>query len=110
MNKQINAVEASILRKNARAIFLDVREASELAICTIEDALHIPLGKIPERYDTLPKDQPVVVFCHHGMRSMNAQHFLISKGFDNITNMHGGIHAWSSEVDSQVAQYHGIFI
>ena len=105
MNKQISAVEASILRKDEGAVFLDVREPSELTICNIEDALHIPLGEIPDRCDTLPKDQPVVVFCHHGMRSLNAQNFLTSKGFDNIINMQGGIHAWSLDVDSQVAQY-----
>lgn len=105
MNKQINAVEASILRKDEGAVFLDVREASELAICKIEGALHIPLGEIPDRYNTLPKDQPIVIFCHHGMRSLNAQNFLISKGFDNIINMQGGIHAWSLDVDSQVAPY-----
>ena len=105
MNKQISAAEASILRKDEGAVLLDVREASELAICKIEDALHIPLGEIPDRYETLPKDQPIVVFCHHGMRSLKVQNFLISKGFDNIINMQGGIHAWSSDVDSQVAQY-----
>ena len=104
MNKQISAVEASILRKNEEATLLDVREASELAICKIEGALHIPLSEIPDRYDALPKDQPIIVFCHHGMRSLNVQNFLISKGFDNIINMQGGIHAWSLDVDSQVAR------
>jgi len=105
MNKQISAVEASILKKNEDVILLDVREAPELAICKIEDALHIPLNEIPERCETLPKDKPVIAFCHHGLRSSKAQQFLISRGFDNIINMQGGIHAWSTDVDTELAQY-----
>ena len=105
MNKQISAVEASVLHKSGDAILLDVREASELEICRIEGALHIPMSEIPAHCETLTKDQPIVVFCHHGMRSLNVQNFLISKGFDNIVNMQGGIHAWSSDVDSQAPQY-----
>ena len=105
MNKQISAVEAAILRKSGKVVLLDVREASELTICQIKGALHIPLGEIPKRYDALPKDRPIIVFCHHGMRSLNAQNFLISKDFDNILNMQGGISAWSQQVDTQVPQY-----
>lgn len=105
MNKQINAVEASVLQQNKKALLLDVREKSELAICKVEGALHIPMGEIPDRCDTLAKDQTIVVFCHHGMRSQKVQDFLISKGFENVVNMQGGIHAWSLEVDPEVAQY-----
>ena len=105
MNKQISAVEASILQQNGEAILLDVRTTSELAICRIEGALHIPLNEIPDRYETLPKDKPVIVVCHHGMRSLKAQQFLVTKGFDNVINMKGGTHAWSTDVDPQMAQY-----
>ena len=69
MNKEISAKEAAILRENSNeAIFLDVREDSELAICKIEGALHIPMGEVPKRHEALPKEPPLVVFCHHGMR------------------------------------------
>ena len=105
MDKQISAFEASVLQKNKAIALLDVREDAELAICKLEGALHIPLGEIPERHNTLPKDRPIVVFCHHGMRSLNVQKFLASRGFDNVVNMQGGIHAWSTDVDSQIPQY-----
>ncbi len=105
MDKQISAVEASALQKNKAVVLLDVREDTELAICKIEGALHIPMGEIPDRYGSLPGDKPVIVFCHHGMRSLNVQKFLVSKGFDNIVNMRGGIHAWSANVDSRLPQY-----
>lgn len=105
MNKQISAVEASVLKESGEATFLDVREEAELAICKIEGAVHIPTREIPEKQGILPKDKPVVVFCHHGMRSLKVQEFLTSKGFSNIINMEGGIHAWSCDVDTRVAQY-----
>lgn len=105
MDKQISTTEASALRKDKAIVLLDVREDAELAICKIEGALHIPLGEIPDRYHTLPRDRTIVVFCHHGMRSANAQSFLQSKGFDKVVNMQGGIHAWSTDVDPEVPLY-----
>lgn len=106
MNKEISATEASNLRDtNEDVVFLDVREDSELEICRIEDALHIPMNEIPERCEALPLDRPLVVFCHHGMRSMNVLHYLESRGFENVINMGGGIHAWAAEVDTSVGQY-----
>ncbi len=106
MNKEISAAEASILRENnENVVLLDVREDSELAICRIEGALHIPMGEIPNRHEALPKDAPLVVFCHHGMRSLNVVQFLEAKGFENSINLSGGIHAWAQEVEPAMQRY-----
>jgi rhodanese-related sulfurtransferase len=106
MDKEISAAEAAILRdNNQEAVFLDVREDSELAICRIEGALHIPMGEIPERYEALPKEVPLVVLCHHGMRSMSVVQFLAAKGFENAINLAGGIHAWAIEVEPDMRRY-----
>lgn len=106
MNKEISAPEAVILRNNNKdAVFLDVREHSELAICRIEGALHIPMGEVPERHKALPQDAPLIVFCHHGMRSLNVVQYLETKGFENAINLAGGIHAWAVEVDPEMKQY-----
>lgn len=106
MNKEISAAEASILRQNNKeAVFLDVREDSELAICRIDGALHIPMGQIPERFEALPKEGPLVIFCHHGMRSMQVLNYLEAKGFANGLNLQGGIHAWAEAVDPNVTKY-----
>jgi rhodanese-related sulfurtransferase len=106
MNKEISAAEASILLENNKdAVFLDVREHSELAICRIEGALHIPMSEVPERHEALPKEAPLVILCHHGMRSLNVVQFLEAKGFENVINLAGGIHAWAIEVDSKMRRY-----
>lgn len=106
MNKEISATEAAVLRDNNKeAVLLDVREDSELTICRVEGALHIPMGEIPERHEALPKDAPLIVFCHHGMRSLNVVQFLEAKGYENAINLAGGIHAWAHEVDSSMQRY-----
>ena len=106
MNKEISASEAVILRdKNKDVVFLDVREHSELAICRIEGALHIPMGEVPGRHGALPRDAPLIVLCHHGMRSLNVVQYLETKGFQNAINLAGGIHAWAVDVDPEMKQY-----
>ncbi len=106
MNKEISAPEAVILRDNNGEVFLlAVREHSELTSCRIEGALPIPMGEVPERYGALPRDAPLLVFCHHGMRSLHVVQYLEAKGFENALNLAGGIHAWAVDVDPEMKQY-----
>ncbi|MFT5836965.1 MAG: rhodanese-related sulfurtransferase, partial [Candidatus Azotimanducaceae bacterium] len=48
---------------------------------------------------------PLVVLCHHGMRSLNVVQFLEGKGFKNAINLTGGIHAWAVDVDAEITRY-----
>lgn len=106
MNKEISAVEAAALKKqNPEVAFLDVREDIELKVCRIEGALHIPMGEVPERFEALPKQAPLIVLCHHGMRSAQVVQFLEAKGFDNAINLGGGINAWAIQVDPSMSRY-----
>ena len=106
MNKEISAPEAVILRDNNKeVVLLDVREHSELTICRIEGALHNPMDEVQERHETLPRDAPLIVFCHHGMRSLNVVEYLETKGFENAINLAGGIHAWAVDVNPKITKY-----
>lgn len=84
---------------------LDVRQAEELAICQLENSVHIPMDTITEQKNTLNKDDNIVVLCHHGMRSAQVAMYLEQQGFTDITNLKGGIHAWANEVDPSMTQY-----
>jgi rhodanese-related sulfurtransferase len=86
-------------------IILDVRETVELQICALPNSLHIPLGNLTNEWENLPKDQPIVVLCHHGYRSMQAASFLKSLGFNQVMNLHGGIHAWAKQIDNSLQIY-----
>ena len=90
---------------NPAAVLLDVREPSELAICQMGATHHIPLGQLGERWHELPADRPILVHCHHGGRSLRATHFLRSKGLSAVSNVQGGIEAWSCQIDPSVPRY-----
>jgi rhodanese-related sulfurtransferase len=86
-------------------VLLDVREPWELAVAKLEPCLPIPMGEIPERAGEIPRDVPVFVMCHGGVRSGRVVEFLRGEGFTNVTNVRGGIGAWSAEVDASVPGY-----
>lgn len=78
-------------------IVLDVREPGETAVHPFEDAVEIPMNDIPLNLDELPEDDTiVVVLCHIGGRSMQVTGWLRQQGYDNVTNLRGGIAAWAA--------------
>jgi rhodanese-related sulfurtransferase len=101
----LNPRQAADLISDPQVLFLDVREDDEHDYCAIAGALHIPMNQIGERLSCLPQDKRIIVFCHHGMRSMHVAQFLRNKGFLNVQNLSGGIDAWSLEVDPSVPRY-----
>ena len=86
-------------------LLLDIREPAERAHCQIDGSLHIPMQQIPSRLAELPNDAEIVVYCHHGMRSMQVANFLDQRGYPKVYNLLGGIDAWSTEVDPSVRRY-----
>ncbi len=91
-----------------RVHWIDCREQDEHAICRIEGAHLLPLSNFAAAMEqALPedKDHPVIVYCHHGMRSLQATHFLRQKGYPNTWSLTGGIDLWAREIDSEVPRY-----
>lgn len=86
-------------------LLLDVRENWEVETAAIAGAVTIPLGSLVERAAELPRDQMVVVMCHHGGRSMQATQWLRGNGWSGATNLDGGIDAWSRQIDGTVPRY-----
>lgn len=86
-------------------VLLDVRQPDELALATLPDAIHIPLSELPQRLAELNPQQPVVIYCHHGVRSEMAGRILERNGFADVAHLGGGIDAWSLMVDPSVPRY-----
>ena len=104
--KSISAKELNELLNTADKIqIVDVRENFEWDICHIENALNIPMNLIVESEDKISKDIITIVMCHHGARSMNVIHYLKSRGYKNLINLEGGIHAWATDVDKSMSTY-----
>jgi rhodanese-related sulfurtransferase len=89
--------------------FVDVREPQELALVTLPRFINLPLSEhadwSPEIYTRLDKDIETLVLCHHGMRSAQMCGWLVAQGFTQVSNIIGGIDAYSHYVDSSLARY-----
>jgi rhodanese-related sulfurtransferase len=84
---------------------IDVREPWETELCRIDGSLDLPMGEIQESLDRIPNDRPVVVLCHHGMRSMQVVGWLRGQGLGNATNLRGGIELWAARVEPGMRRY-----
>jgi adenylyltransferase/sulfurtransferase len=90
-------------------VLLDVRETPETTFATLPSAVHIPLAQLPARIDDLAgevgRDAPIVVYCHHGVRSSRAMGVLERSGFTRVRHLTGGIDAYAVQVDPSLPRY-----
>lgn len=86
-------------------LFVDVREQWEHDVARIEGTVLIPLRQIPANLVRLSEAREVVLFCHHGVRSLDAAAWLRSQGVEGARSMSGGIDRWAVEVDPRVPRY-----
>jgi len=86
---------------------VDVRTEGEQAIATLPDGILIPLHDLSDRVDELAhlRAVPVVVYCHHGVRSLTGAAILQAAGFEDVASLRGGIDAWTLRIDPRVARY-----
>jgi adenylyltransferase/sulfurtransferase len=84
---------------------LDVREAWERRLCSIEHSVHIPLEEIEHRVEELGQDEEIVVYCHHGVRSAAVVDYLRRLGFPRVRNLAGGVDYWARTVDPRMRRY-----
>ena len=89
---------------NDNFLLLDVREPYEFQIAQIGGLL-IPQNDLPNRLGELDKEREIVVHCRSGARSQRAAELLQANGFKKVSNLAGGILAWSDEIDPSVQKY-----
>ena len=99
------AATKSRLESADTPVLLDVREGFEREICQIDGSSHIPLGQLPQQYGALPEDREIIVYCHHGARSLRAAKFLRDRGYEKAVSMAGGIDQWAREIDTAMTRY-----
>lgn len=74
---------------------LDVRTQEEWDDGHIDGAIHIHGGQLQQRMEEVPRDKPVAVVCGSGYRASIAASFLQRAGYDDVTNIPGGMKAWT---------------
>lgn len=93
------------LARANEVLFVDVRERWEYETSRIERSVLIPLREIPGNLGRLQASREIVLFCHHGIRSLDAAAWLREQGVANAWSMAGGIDRWSAEIDPSVPRY-----
>jgi rhodanese-related sulfurtransferase len=108
MAQEIIPRELAVQIENGQPIrLLDVRQLWENQLAKLPDSLFIPLNELPARAAEIPSEPAtlIVVYCHHGVRSLSAAEYLQRLGHFNVRSLAGGIDAWSCEVDPTVPRY-----
>jgi rhodanese-related sulfurtransferase len=96
------------LASGEKLFLIDVREPSEFTLARIEGAELIPLRTVPaelSRLDALTDEGALIVYCHHGVRSLNVVNWLREQGVSACQSMAGGIDRWSLQIDPSVPRY-----
>lgn len=97
-----------------RVVLLDCRRDEEWAYNRIAGAVHIPMDQIERRIDEVRElaeqvegdaEGRLVVYCHHGVRSLRVTMMLQGMGIASARSMAGGIDVWSADVDGGVPRY-----
>lgn len=96
----------AMLDSGAPVVLLDVRQPEEHAYCRLPGSVLIPLGELHARAGEIdPGEALVVVYCHHGVRSISGAAVLLHAGFLNVASLAGGIERWATVVDPTVPRY-----
>jgi rhodanese-related sulfurtransferase len=91
-----------------KLFLIDVREPSEFALARLAAAELIPMRTVPaelSRLDGQADEGTLIVYCHHGVRSLNVVNWLREHGVEACQSMSGGIDRWSLEIDPSVPRY-----
>jgi rhodanese-related sulfurtransferase len=106
--RQIHVLDlAEKLAAGEPVYLLDVRQPWEHQTAALPGSVLIPLNELPARAEEVkpPKGSLVVVYCHHGIRSLSGAALLERSGIPNAVSLAGGIDAWSALVDPKVPRY-----
>ena len=103
---QIDCKElAALLAGGTPPKLVDTRNQDEFDVVHLEGARLATQELVEEMMTTWPKDTPIVAYCHHGVRSLQASAYFIGHGFSNVRSLRGGIDTWACEVDPSLPRY-----
>ncbi|MCW8897905.1 MAG: molybdopterin-synthase adenylyltransferase MoeB [Flavobacteriales bacterium] len=92
--KEISINDLAHFLEEKELQILDVRMPWEQPKLNDERVINIPLQEIPQQMEHINKSLKTLVFCQHGVRSVNCIEFLENQGFDNLINLREGIVDW----------------
>jgi rhodanese-related sulfurtransferase len=84
---------------------IDVRDPEEFARCNLPGAELHPAAQIAEWSRMLDPNQEILIYCHHGIRSLHAVMYLTARGFQRVSHLRGGLDAYSLRADPSIPRY-----
>jgi rhodanese-related sulfurtransferase len=104
--EQLQVEQLAEWRRTGKAhVLLDVREDDEVALASLDGALHVPMNDVPSRAAEIPHDTAVAVLCHAGVRSHAVARYLAEHGYETVYNVAGGIDRYAAIVDPSIPRY-----
>jgi monothiol glutaredoxin len=104
--RQMSVTELKDNLESNSIILVDVRGSEERALAQLEAAKSMD-GDTMKEIEAMPADTALAFICHIGNRSQVAAEHFRKMGFTNVSNVAGGIDAWSKEIDPSVPEYGG---
>ena len=92
-------------RSGKEHVLLDVRESDEIAIASLDGAVHVPMNEVAGRLAEIPRDVDIAVLCHLGARSYAVARYLLENGYEKVFNVAGGIDRYAAIVDPFIPRY-----
>ena len=93
------------IARGDKFLLVDVREPWEHENCRIGEAKLIPMRALAANLTLFEQAEDVVLYCHHGIRSLNARAWLRAQGVEGARSLAGGIERWATEIDLRVPRY-----
>ncbi|HZM00687.1 MAG TPA: thiosulfate sulfurtransferase GlpE [Planctomycetota bacterium] len=91
---EIDADEAHSRLEAGGTLFMDVRDPGSYGSAHIPGARHVGDHNIEAFVEETARDQPIVIYCYHGLSSLGGAAWLQAQGFTNVCSLSGGFEAW----------------
>lgn len=102
--RQMSVKELAETLKANEVTLVDVRGQDERERANIEPSILLDQESLAA-LEAMPKDSKLAFYCHTGVRSQGVAEHFRKKGFTDVSNVAGGIEAWSTEIDPSVPRY-----
>lgn len=103
---EVSVDAAQILLKQKNVLVVDVRELWEFELCRLSnEVIHLSEKTMPLIFEKGAEAKSVLIYCHHGVRSLNAALYFRQNGLPNAVSLKGGIDRYSQIIDPSIIRY-----
>ncbi|MBL4707728.1 MAG: rhodanese-like domain-containing protein [Flavobacteriales bacterium] len=98
LSHSVTEVSVTELDSSSNILFVDARELKEYRVSHIKDAVFVGYDNLDlSPLDTVDKKTKIIVYCSVGYRSEKVSEKLLKKGFEDVSNLYGGIFEWKNQ-------------